>query len=111
MPKIEPDLEGAQTLALEALAYLAANPEIFMRFMSATGLDSDAVAAGADNTEIQAAVLDYLMRGESDLIAFCAESGKSPKEVFWALHALDPHAMSEMPQGLINKPRPAVWRR
>ncbi len=111
MSKVEPDFDGAQVLALEALAYLASHPEIFARFLSATGLDSNAVAAGADSSETQAAVLDYLMRGENDLMAFCAHSGKSPKDVFWALHALDPHAMTEMPPGLISKSRPAVWRR
>lgn len=111
MSKSETDIDAAQVLALQALAYFASEPATFMRFAEATGLGRDEVAANAASVETQAAVLDYLMRGEHDLMAFCDHARKTPQEVFWALHALDPHAMTEMPQGLMNKSRPAVWRR
>ena len=111
MAKTEIDIDAAQVLALEALAYFASQPEIFTRFTQATGLERDKVAANAANPETQAAGLDYLMRGERDLMAFCDHARKAPQEVFWALHVLDPHAMTGMPRGLLNESRPAVWRR
>lgn len=108
-PKL--DIDAAQILALEAILFIAARPEIFMRFLSATGLDHEAVAASAQDAMTQAAVLDYLMRGEADLMAFCADARREPQDVFWALHALDPTAMPEIPQGLLTRKRPAAPRR
>jgi hypothetical protein len=96
-------MELSQTIALEALAYVASDEQMLGRFLALTGMDAAGLYESAAETATQAAVLDFLMRGEKDLMAFCAHSGKPASDVFWSLHALDPLAAPEMPPGLTRK--------
>ncbi len=82
------DLETASALALQAMAFIAADGARTSRFLSLTGLDMASLRAGLDSADVQAAVLDYLLGDESLLLAFCAEANVPPEAIAPAHHAL-----------------------
>lgn len=96
--------DEAQIIALEALAYLAADAETLGRFLDVTGLHLDYLRKHADKAEIQAAVLDYLCRNEAELLNFCRVCDKRPGEIVAALLTLDPNTGVQP----ITDPRQAV---
>lgn len=67
--------EAAETLAAEALAWLAADADLLGVFMGATGLDADTLRTEADRPETLAAVLDFLLMDDLWVAAFCEASG------------------------------------
>jgi len=75
------DLEGAEALAAEALAHIATEPRIILRFLGLTGLSVDRLRAEADSPAILTAVLSYLLEDESLLLAFTAMTGRDPARV------------------------------
>jgi hypothetical protein len=68
--------EAAQTLALQALGWIAADDEIFPNFMAATGANLGELRARAADPEFLAAVLDFLMQDDQWVIAFCDAAGQ-----------------------------------
>ncbi|NHB78524.1 DUF3572 domain-containing protein [Rhodobacter sp. M37P] len=68
-----PDM--AQTLALQALAWIAAEDEIFPQFLAATGAGLAELRARACEAEFQAAVLDFLLQEDRWVVAFCDGHG------------------------------------
>lgn len=80
------DPEGAETIALEALRFLASDPARLTRFMSLSGLDGAGLRALASSSEGLAAVLDYLLRDESLMLVFSAETTVAPERIS-AAHA------------------------
>ena len=73
MDALDPD--QAETLALNALAYLAGDEDALTGFLAATGLSPDDLRSGAGDPHILAGVMDYLLADEQRLLAFCAEAG------------------------------------
>ena len=67
--------ENAETLALEALAWLLANDELLPVFMGATGASADDLRAGADDPAFLGSVLDFLMMDDAWVVAFCDGAG------------------------------------
>lgn len=63
--------ERAGTLALQALAFLAADPDRIGRFLAQTGLAADELSALAADVHFQGGVLDYLLGDEALLLEFC----------------------------------------
>jgi hypothetical protein len=81
MPRSRPDrlsLDDAETIALQALGFLADDPQRVSRFLSLTGSDAGQLRAEAKNREFQAATLEYMLGDESLLLAFCQEAGIDP---------------------------------
>ena len=70
-----PDLEKAETLALEALKFLAEDVQRFGGFLAATGIGPAALRAEAASPRVLAAVLDHLMQDEPLLLTFSANAG------------------------------------
>lgn len=81
------DIEGAETIAIQALAFLAEDMPRLGRFLALTGIGPTELAAGASTAEMQAAVLDHLLCDESLLLVFAASAGLPPERVGYA-HAL-----------------------
>ena len=65
------DREKAEIIGLRALAYLAGNEKMMEWMMRETGIDPRDLASTADNGEILAGVLDFLLGHEDMLIEFC----------------------------------------
>jgi uncharacterized protein DUF3572 len=83
--------DGAATLALEALAYLAGVPDAFDRFADLSGLDRNTVRERAQEQAFLVAVLDFMLADERLLVEFCSNSSIDPQAVHMARHALDAH--------------------
>lgn len=67
--------ENAQTVALQALAWLVANEELLPVFMGATGAGADDLRARAGEPEFLSSVLDFLMMDDAWVVAFCDTQG------------------------------------
>jgi hypothetical protein len=63
--------ESAETLALEALAWLAGNEDLLPVFMSSSGISEADVKAGAADPVFLGAVLDFLMMDDAWVVQFC----------------------------------------
>jgi hypothetical protein len=83
------DRDDAETLALQALGFLAEDPRRLTRFLALTGMEPDGLMAAAETTPVQAAMLDYLLGDESLLLVFAANAGVAPETVASARALLD----------------------
>ena len=63
--------EEAERIAFKALAFLAADAERLGRFLGSTGLGPEELRDKADDPELLAGVLDYLLSNEAMVIEFC----------------------------------------
>jgi len=76
-------------LALQALGWIAAEPDRLDRLLALTGLDPADLRARADEPALLAAVLAFLEANEPDLVA-CAEAiDTSPEALVAAREALE----------------------
>ncbi len=82
------DADRAATLALEVLAFLAAEPDAFGRFASLTGFDPASSASRADEADFLASVLDFLLADEALLTDFCKDGSIDSRAVHLARHVL-----------------------
>lgn len=72
--------DRAETIALQALAFLAGDEQALGGFLHVTGLGMDALRAAAGNPEVLAGVLDYVLQDEAMLLAFCEAAGIRPDD-------------------------------
>jgi hypothetical protein len=82
------DLNAAETIAVQALGYLAGEPQHFARFLQLTGLTLDELRRQAGSPELLAAVLAHLAGDESLLLAFAADARIAPESIIPALALL-----------------------
>ena len=68
-------------MAVQALGYLAEEPERLARFLMLSGLDASDIRAAAAAPGFLAGVLDYLSGDEALLTDFAASIGVLPAEV------------------------------
>jgi len=81
-------LEEAETIAAQALAWIAADPELLGIFLSASGIAPGEIRMQATEPEFLAAVLDFLLAAESHVRDFCAAAGLLPQAALAARAAL-----------------------
>jgi hypothetical protein len=70
---------AAETLALQALAFVAADDRALQGFQAATGLDGDALRVRAGDRDVLAGVLEFLLNDERRLLLFCQIEGIDPR--------------------------------
>jgi hypothetical protein len=63
--------EQAETVAIQALGWMAGNDEVLGQFMGASGASIDDLRAGAGDPAFLGALLDFLMLEDAWIIAFC----------------------------------------
>ncbi len=63
--------DAAETLALQAMAWLAAEEDVLQAFLGATGASARDLAAGARDPAFLASVLDFLLSNDAWIVAFC----------------------------------------
>jgi hypothetical protein len=73
--------EGAETLAFQALGWLAGDEDRLSRFLALSGLDPASLRAVADSRDTARAVLDFLLSDEALLLDFCEMAQIAPKLV------------------------------
>ncbi|QCK87397.1 DUF3572 family protein [Phreatobacter aquaticus] len=80
--------EHAEAMGIDALGFLAAEPERLERFMALAGIDLSTIREVARDSAFLAAVLDHLMSDEPLLLAFAANKGVKPEVVVRCAHLL-----------------------
>jgi hypothetical protein len=75
------DREAARRLAIQALEYLAAEPERLGRFLALSGLDPTTIRAAARQPEFLAGVLEYMLGDERMVAAFTVSVNVPPERI------------------------------
>ena len=83
-PNSPPDLSSATTLALSALGWVLGDQQRADRLLSLTGLTPDVLRDGLGEAGVQAAVLEFLINHEPDLIAAAEDLQVKPEEIISA---------------------------
>jgi hypothetical protein len=80
--------EEAETLAVQALVYIAADEGRLERFLAVTGVDPGSLRSEAGRPGFLAGVLDYVCTDEALLVGFAADQGKPPEAITGAQQML-----------------------
>jgi hypothetical protein len=88
--KLGPPLtqEAAEGLAIQALTFIAGEPERLGRFLAATGIGPAEIRAASGAPGFLAGVLDYLASDDRLIADFAAATGLDPANVGRAYAAL-----------------------
>jgi Protein of unknown function (DUF3572) len=86
MQSASPD--SARSLAVSALAFIAADPDRLSRFLGITGLGPDNLRTAAEDPAFLGSVLGYLVADEALLVEFATDAGLKPEAVARAHGAL-----------------------
>jgi hypothetical protein len=76
-----PNPQNAETIALNALSFLAESPDELASFMHQSGVDPTTIRLRAAERGFLAAVLDFLMADEALLVRFCDSTRMEPRAV------------------------------
>lgn len=88
MKRTSPTRENAEMLAIQALGFIAEEPERLGAFLAATGLAQEAIRGAAREPGFLAGVLDHMLGDENLLLAFANGAGIDPGAIARARHAL-----------------------
>jgi len=80
--------ENAEALAVSALTFVAADPELLPRFLAISGIEAGSIRQAAREPGFLAGVLQFILAHEPTLMRFSEESGTPPQQVSAALRAL-----------------------
>jgi len=75
-------------LAIQALGFIAEEPERLNAFLNATGLEVERLRKSANAPGFLGGVLEHMLADESLLLAFATSAAIDPAEVARARHAL-----------------------
>lgn len=73
--------DDAETIAFQALGFLAEEPNRIGRFLALTGMEPATLMEGAETAAVQVAILDHLLGDESLLMVFSGHAGLNPDAV------------------------------
>jgi uncharacterized protein DUF3572 len=76
-------------LAIQALAFIAEEPERLNLFLASTGIEAAEIRTAARESGFLAGILEHMLSDESLLIAFADSAGIDPAAVARARSALD----------------------
>jgi hypothetical protein len=80
--------QNAETIAIEALGFVAADPELLPRFLAITGIEAQSIREAAREPGFLAGVLQFILAHEPTLMKFSEASGLAPATVAGALRRL-----------------------
>lgn len=87
--------DTAESLALDVLLWIVGDEERLFPFLAATGLDLEAVRAGAKDPAFLAGVLDNVAGDEPVLLACARALDVKPERIVAAWHRLSPRPDDE----------------
>ena len=70
---------AAESIALQALAFIAGSADHLARFMAETGLAAEDLRTRASEPTLLAGVLDFLLADEARLLGFCRYAALAPE--------------------------------
>jgi len=80
--------DEAESLAIEALGFIAGNDELLQKFLALTGIGRHDLRQAAAQAGFFAGVLNFLCANEADLLNFCISVNIQPEQVNEALAVL-----------------------
>lgn len=80
--------EAAETVGLQAVAWLAGNDELLPVFLGATGASQEDFREGLQDPVFQGSVLDFLLMDDAWVMAFCEAEGLRSQDPMAARMAL-----------------------
>jgi hypothetical protein len=80
--------EAAKMLAIQALGFIAEEPERLTGFLDVTGLTVDQIRVSAEQPDFLTGVLEHMLADEGLLIAFAESIGVDPGDIARARNAL-----------------------
>jgi hypothetical protein len=80
--------EAAEGLAIQALEYLAGEPEQLGRFLSLSGLDPRTIRTAARDPRFLSGLLEYVVAEEVLLVAIARHAGVTPEQLVLARSVL-----------------------
>ena len=80
--------KAAETLAIQALSFIAADPDRLGSFLAATGMGPGDIRAAARESLFLAGVPDHIGADEKLLLAFAADAKRDPRDIVRAQNAL-----------------------
>lgn len=80
--------EAAETIGLQAVAWLAANDDLLPVFLGATGASEADFRIGLEDPDFQGSVLDFLLMDDAWIMAFCSAADVQPEAPMAARAAL-----------------------
>ena len=89
--------EAAEMLAIQALGFIAAEPERLDAFLAATGLTLDRLRESANAPDFLGGVLEHMLADESLLLAFADSAAIDPAAVARARNALGSNWERDIP--------------
>jgi hypothetical protein len=82
--------ESAETVAIQALSFIAQEPERIGRFLALSGIGPESLRDAAREPRFLAGVLDYVAGDERLLLAFAEENSLAPEQIPRARDLLAP---------------------
>jgi Protein of unknown function (DUF3572) len=90
--------EVAEIVAIQALSFVAGDPERFGLFLAESGIGPETLRTAASDPRFLANVLDFVMRDDATVKAFAAASQLHPTNIAAAHQALnDPQWERDVP--------------
>jgi hypothetical protein len=90
--------EAAEIVAVQALSFIAGDPERLGAFLAESGLGPETLRGAAADPRFLAHVLDFIMRDDATVKAFAATSQLHPTNIAAAHQALnDPEWQRDVP--------------
>jgi len=90
--------EVAEIVAVQALSFIAADPERLGLFLAESGIGPETLRTAAADPQFLANVLDFVMRDDATVKAFAAQSELHPTNIAAARQVLgDPHWERDVP--------------
>jgi len=80
MAASEVNSDQAETIALRALEFVLADPNLQTRFINSSGLTAKSIHESIQNIEFLAGVLDFILGQEEDLLKFCEKYQMEPTQ-------------------------------
>ncbi|WP_244437240.1 DUF3572 domain-containing protein [Aliihoeflea sp. 2WW] len=80
--------EAADGIAIQALGFIAGDPELLPRFLDLTGIAAHDIRRAAGEPGFLAGVLQFILAHEPTLMKFSEASGIAPQDVGRAMRAL-----------------------
>lgn len=74
----DPDSSKAEAIAIEALGFIANDPDLLPRFLALTGISASDIRLAAREPGFLAGVLDFVLAHEPTLMAFSEATGTDP---------------------------------
>ena len=90
--------EVAEIVAIQALSFVAGDPERLGLFLAESGIGPETLRTAASDPQFLASVLDFVMRDDATVKAFAAASQLHPTNIAAAHQALnDPQWERDVP--------------